>query len=746
MKISPPLFLILCLLCQLYDTTHAYENLDEMINRKSRLPFAKWGVEFFEDPSHHYTWQPETLMYTDTTTGKEVWIVTRQPKGQDVYSKEHGTHAWSADGSRIGFFDFSTRTTQNPNITSDRGVMRWLVNSNGSGLRAAEGYGKYSLPLGGFGWANTEVAYYAFGSHALLDAPLDTLTKMTLDANNLATGTILLDTSSTNDYQKGIVKEGISTTDSSILYRDYTSHTKGTACESGQPSSGVYKTELDDTIQIDSYFLASRNITGGYDHDPSTAENRFHDIWGLGKNHERILGDYSGNSSIFIAMNSTGSCSDGGPQFTESNQRISEVKVVSNGGRAGESTPNIFGLPYFGHPTIDRWGRYLLLGTYTDNPKPGTRLIDTLDWKMLPDYVLAFGKYDGQHHTWGAWSDYLAAVDPTDLFIYQNKYTRNYTAAEPLVDTHHPGIMQDNYNGYPRPSQSPDGTKIAFASFWLNNSNDNFPYIAYAVANYPHPPEIISISQSNGSYTVRFDWRLSSSSPRGYTSRGWPDEDIDGPPPPREIQSFRLWRSSDLTSWNPVSSIPSEIFERYDFATGQWKGEVFWEIIDTPPNHDTTYYYAITSMEHSGLESRTLSNIFNSSGVEVGPYPTDPAGITTFWSTPPEPPDQESIHVTYQKTPGHINLSWTEPQNSHNLIRYYNIYYSPTHPPSPSPEYRIASVPVGTTSWLDWLALPDSQAYYRITSVDTQGNESIVTSHRFPLLFNIFNSATSNSD
>ncbi len=67
-------------------------------------------------------------------------------------------------------------------------------------------------------------------------------------------------------------------------------------------------------------------------------------------------------------------------------------------------------------------------------------------------------------------------------------------------------------------------------------------------------------------------------------------------------------------------------------------------------------------------------------------------------------------------------LSWKEPVDS--KIRYYNIYYSSNGMPTIDPRYRIASPPVGTKFYSDWLADMSKPGYYKVTSVDRYGNES----------------------
>jgi len=48
------------------------ENLNELFARKSRYAAVSWGPSFLEDADNNYTWQPETMTYTDTGTGSEI--------------------------------------------------------------------------------------------------------------------------------------------------------------------------------------------------------------------------------------------------------------------------------------------------------------------------------------------------------------------------------------------------------------------------------------------------------------------------------------------------------------------------------------------------------------------------------------------------------------------------------------------------------------------------------------------------
>lgn len=216
-----------------------------------------------------------------------------------------------------------------------------------------------------------------------------------------------------------------------------------------------------------------------------------------------------------------------------------------------------------------------------------------------------------------------------------------------------------------------------------------------ATAYNPHPPEITSVTSIGGSYVIRFDWRLATT-PRGYTTRGWPNEATDNPPPPRETKLFRLWKSPTGTgNWTPAGTVLANIFDRYDFATGQWKGNNYWEIKnEIEPG---TWYYAVTAHEWSGLESRTLSNVFSSAGVQTAAYPADPKADTNF--------------VTAYNA---------------DITAAYNIYAHDGSAPAVSQSNRIATIPAsdGQLSAVDWTGNPDGSTHYVVTAVDFQGNES----------------------
>lgn len=96
---------------------------------------------------------------------------------------------------------------------------------------------------------------------------------------------------------------------------------------------------------------------------------------------------------------------------------------------------------------------------------------------------------------------------------------------------------------------------------------------------------------------------------------------------------------------------------------------------------------------------------------------SEPAGD---WDKPP-PAAPKKLTVE-KKSPGQYTLEWTASVDQD--VRYYNLYFSSEGKPDAVQARRFVSPPAGTTSYLDWAASREGSAYYAITAVDYQGNES----------------------
>ena len=723
----------------------ATQNLDELIARQSRYA----GQTYYngEDASNYYIWQPESLCYIDTGTGREVWVLVHNPDIEDYYSKEHATKAFNADGSRIGFFNYTGRSTSNPNCPGDYDH-RWVVNSDGSKLRCSEGYGKRDEPLEGFGWSNTNPdVVYTFGSSGeTSDAGTGyvyTLYSNTYDSNNVATGASVCDTSGTDTGKKSLFKNGVSGDDTWIAAYSATEQSIGSNDPNTEIiSRGVYFIGLDGTPVVDQAWGIGRGI-GTYGNHENTSEYNFHDRWLVGT--DWILGDYS-LGSLYTLFKRSGSETDGGPKFAawdgDSWGAYDEILII---GDSGASDPiNPYDSYNTGHPAVDYWGRYIIVGLTEDVAASGkgTRIIDTsgLPYITGKAYIANGNEYDGYHHSFTGWSDYVAGVishdaDVNDIWLNNlaNLYNYDEGATETkIVDTEHPGYT-GNYNGYPRPSLSPDGTKVAFAACWLNQSGDDYPYISYVVALYPYPPEITACTATGGTVTTTFDYATDGTT-RGYTARGWPTEGVSDPPPPREIEKFRLWRSADKSTWVIVDTVNASLFTMYNYATGAWVGGDSWTITDTPG--DGTWYYAVTAQEWSGLESRTYSNIFaitvasgSGTGAQDTAYSATPGADANFYSTAPDP--VQSVYLVDESS-GLYTLTITLPA-TRTYVRYYNVYALDASAPTAIQQRRIASIPAtadydsnGIIVWKDWAGKTDGTTYYGVTSVSFQGDESSI--------------------
>lgn len=467
-----------------------------------------------------------------------------------------------------------------------------------------------------------------------------------------------------------------------------------------------------------------------------------------GGNSTGLMLTYSGTAGT-ICMNKSGSASDGGPLFQDWNGTsfgANEVRACANGGLRANGTTLTTKTPmnpyinsYLGHQCSDRWHRYLFVDAPGDSDyykntvfTKSCMILDIDNNFSDPSWVdadtgntpVAWNAYKAGHKSWTGWTDYVfhapSFVGTPMVGNYYNKSAApthdNYRAEDNIA--YNNNNKMTTYNSLPKPSQSPDGTKAQFQSILLNSAytgastDDLYSGIAYVVVYYPNPPLIAQVTQSSGTITVRVGWDLTGT-PRGYTERGWPNETLNNPPPPREVEKFRLWRSGDKTTWIPIKTFSHTAWTGYNFATGVWTGNDYWDTTDSPGTG--TWYYAVTSVEYSGIESRNLSNIYvitigASSGSEDTAYPsTRPYGGLGNATS--------AFYTAFSAT------------NNSKLIRYYNVYAKDGGAPSISQATRIASISKnacsgGACSWVDWLGNTDGSTQYVLTAVDTQGNES----------------------
>lgn len=703
------------------------EGLDEMDARKPRRAINTYYSG--ESAGNGWNRQSESLMYTDTLSGHEVWHLSSTPnKSNAYYTDISPANPWSADGSRMGFFSTRlisefVRVAGTP--LDGKVASTFTVSTDGAHLRAAYDSAERSYYASSgsqyFYWSPVlPDTYYTFGGR---------LNGQALDASAIYKNVVSDDGIT---YQKIIELPGLN----SDLYS-----AKKVISPDGQyllPKrdgkyfpARVYPETSYGLVDADGW-EEYRGQLNEWAAPSDTVDGCRHDVYFPSPSYYVVLfSNYEcpGIGPQMWKFNTGGTDTDGGPDYVNAETTYSsfndfETEPLWTWYEAPTVPWKLDNSVYrhgWGHPGFDRWGRIVVFGdgnaywedggikewggpvawdyknrqlvaepTETRFPKPLIEYPHTLS-------VLTYSDLN-------AWSDFFAtstkSSDENDNYVFTGRYDLTHDQGNPWYRafSHHGtqnGSTNYGWTANARVAQSPDGTKVSFAST-IFSSVANTGDIAWGVAYYPHPPEITSVTNNGGTYVVRFDWRLRTGSPRGYTTRGWPDEATDDPPPPRETKLFRLWRRSATTgAWQPVATTMANIFNRYNFHNGTWTGSDYWEISDTPAGAGP-WEYAVTSLEHSGIESRTLSNVFISAGTQTVAYPANPKGRSGFASSFfPE------------------------------LTRAYNIYAKDGATPDPTRANRVATFPASSgTAWVDWLGNTDGTTRYKVTALDTQGNES----------------------
>ncbi len=717
----------------------ATENLDEVIARQARQGTAAWGPQYLEDNDNNYIWQPETLCYQDATTGREVWRLT---PSTSIYNTlpDISWPQWSADGKR---FSFHSKRTTNAFSSNYLNYGLWMVmKADGSHLRTLRNAPARTVTHADYmTWSPVlPDVYYEFGrNYAYEGLSSSDLYKVTV-GDTTETRSLLLHFPSTMG-ELGL-KKAISADGKKIVATNWSN-------ESWWYPATVYPeagARLDDpdghssNRPFDNYWgkTASRPTSGSNFYHDQFLTGAGDDVWFF------IMPEVT--DGTWWRTRISGSAADGGSAHTADrtapynwggelepvNCKTQDLTGLDPWCDDGDDATQCSG--YWSHFTPDRWGRLMLFSSVQAIPL-GTGIYDLAARRFQ---VETYGG-GALHHDWHAFSDWSISSSGTTSLRTQNyrdpgsQIILNYTHAE----------YTGTYQSHVRPSQSPDGTKAVWHSTFLN-SGATHPDIFYSVAYYPYPPEMTACTAAGGTVRARVDWRLDQASPRGYTLRGWPDEQSDNPPPPREIAQFRLWRSSDGNSWTPVAGAEHDIFERYDFAEGTFRSgqNTYWELSDSPG--EGTWYYGVTSIEHSGLESRSLSNVFritvtggSGSGTQSRGYPQSPGADGNFYTA--APPMPVGLTWTHRKSPasaaGQYTLEWTKPAGE--LVRYFNIYAEDGATPQITQTNRIASVPAGAfstaaCSWVDCFGNTGGTTRYVVTSVDSQGNESGLSSDSQP--------------
>lgn len=680
----------------------AVENLDEIVARRARMTTATWGPNSMEKAANYYKWQPETLMYQDVITGHEVWRMSNTNDLDNVYHDDIGWPQWSADGKWLAFA--SPRTT-NAFSKTDSARIWMLSKTDGSSLMPV---------VGGSARRQNSAHQYFHWSPQIPDVYYDTGDSgngLTLKGYDVYKNTVsdtgvtrsLLFTTNTGigNSNSKILSKTISGDGLKILLRD---QYLATGPYSLYPCT-VYPDASAGCSDLDGYPM-DRGQGTGWGNMP--ASFRYEHSGGLFLSGNSVMGYYTylipSGTGVVWRMAFTGSASDGGPLYTAPGTS-GEVIVESS---SLPICPSWAGHTYWSHFTPDLWGTHVVFSDSEDclvSPpgQPGIAHINAVT--HVYDTRSFLNNYGPQHHDWHGFTDYTVSSYnpfPNPDYLGQMITSQRYNDTT-LSDIVIVNMTHTRYNGgtsydtLPRPAMSPDGTKVMWTSEFLNASPDKND-IFWSVVRYPYPP--VNLSATKNGSSVRLSW-----SRPAYTTRGWPNEQTDPPPTSKEIKGYHVWSSANgTTGWTELTT-----------------NAITTEYYDIAQSNSSTIYYAVTSEEHSQLESRKLSAI-RKCVLDGNGNLTDSQqaaeGQTGFWTTaPPAPsPPQFTLPVG-----GPYRLTWAEPKNT--KVRYYNIYYSATGVPSIDQQHRIASVPKGITTYLDWLADTTKTGYYKITAVDRQGNE-----------------------
>lgn len=689
----------------------ALENLDELIVRRDRMAGATWGPDNMENATTR-VWQPETVMYNDIITGKEVWRMSSTPDRSTFYHNDISWTHWSSDGHWLVFA--SDRDTNA--FTRDTGRRIWMImETNGSLFQPTVGSSRRGY------WSQSQYVhwdpqtpdiFFDTGSNDddLALSPFRVY-KMTVAVDGTITNEEIIDTSlNGGNTRSKIFSKTISGDGLKALLRDH-------FIASGDHL--FYPCTLTDGSEV-------CDEPAGYplDRDQGAAGNTLYSDQDVSFTREHSGALFlSGNSSVGYRINfhpsganlwwsyigMTGSAADGGHVWTDPG---SSGEIIVEATRFAPHNPFFTGdsgIIWWGHVSPN-WGgtHFVYHNTESDN-SPGIVHEQISDRTLITRSY--FGDYISQHNDWHGFSDYTItsrshATDGNGMRLVSTRYDDTTETDSTVICYVHSGANGGTADrSLTRPFISPDGTKAAFHSEFLNlaaNQTDCF----WAVVRYPKPPTTVRATASGAN--INLTWTTPS-----YTNIGWPAL-TDSAPTSKEIKGYHVWVSNNgSTEWTELTT--TAVSSGYD----------------TAQSNSTTKYYAVTSEEYSILESRELSEIRkivrDGSGV-VTDTQHDAEGVAGWWVIqPPNPLDNEfSI-----PSGGPYSLAWTEPDDL--KIRFYHIYYAKASETLvEDQQHRIASVPVGTSSFIDWLADPTEGAEYSVVSVDRYGN--IGTTAKSPVL------------
>ncbi|MCB4756087.1 MAG: hypothetical protein LHV69_03490 [Elusimicrobia bacterium] len=183
----------------------------------------------------------------------------------------------------------------------------------------------------------------------------------------------------------------------------------------------------------------------------------------------------------------------------------------------GGDHPDPYGGDFWSHFVPDRWGRYALYSnggkSFGDPLGPGPGVWDIKDHH---DEVVTFGGSSGRHHDWHGFTDWNVTSGhhhkPDDDYrgyywsemrVYAQKFDDK--DSQIFVNSAHTRYENDLgqvYSTEVRPGQSPDGTKVAWHSEFLNGLNKTD--IFWSVVFYPFTPTGLEARSGSGGIELRW--------------------------------------------------------------------------------------------------------------------------------------------------------------------------------------------------------------------------------------------------
>ncbi len=691
------------------------EELTSRINNLYRKPFAK----LFDASGAA---QPETIFFRDVTSGHEVMSLTRE-LCSDISHPDLGRPVWTVDGRQILFMgnrafidkDGKLKNTgwmgknfkMNADYSGQRAMIVDMFDDTGKPLGKANGMpGKFNImdPV------EPRVAYYA-------------------DPNQLFKVTLALD----DKPSKAEVIAKFATTQPKFIQA--VSKDRKLLIQDNNADPDRKTGQLPYMPQIHVIDLNKKpGEPGFYYHHPM--DYGLPEVLG---NDGKVLHDAKNNYQFHSLMFGGSSNKIGwnyGP-MTQEGEKLGWGLDITNG---------LDGVPEHGPINSDGGGnqfaQYESHGRFIDDTHVGLYYSGpaTVDGQKTGDWGLWLRDYEagtppvfitpapGGHvaggesfnpnffavHIAGSSAEWRKRVPASDsIFAGDARDTKNaavlcYTYSDvrggTKVDRKTGKLVwsgMDNndfrpYSSVPRPLLSRDSTKVWFHSCMLQPTEE-WVGVYVAVLRRPEAPTDLVVKTRFKEHAADLTWKPV---PLAVETKGFHVYRKDG-----DAEAVELTQQVV-----PARGADGKMQESYTFT-------------DKNPKMDgTKSTYFVTAEEWSTLESDTTSN-----SVEVSVLPTDgiqndsKPPLTKFDTTAP-PAVTNFTAAAEPDAKGQYRLKWDASPASD--LRYYNIYFSATAQPGIVQKRLIASPLSQMTNYLDWSAPLTGSAYYAITAVDRQGNES----------------------